>query len=242
MDGFPAVTHPGWSHRHPWLVQGTTTRGDADRPFDLGLFAEASPAGAVLAAWEHLRGASGCARVVHAHQVHGAAVRLHGPGASGLQVAEACDGHATDVPGTLLAVTVADCVPVSLVAPAARAVALLHAGWRGVVAGMLEEGIDVLHGRWGVKPTGLEVHFGPSICGSCYEVGGEVFEGLGLPVPDTPAPVDLRAALAHRALDAGVPAEGITVSSHCTLCGDAGFFSHRGGDGARQVGYLGLRG
>jgi len=233
--------HPGWARRFPWLVQGTTARGGGPRPFDLGLFSDASPPRDVLSAWDALRRWSGMERVVHAHQVHEAMVRLHGAGPRGLHLAEACDGHATGAPGVLLAVTIADCVPAFLVAPGAPAVALLHAGWRGAAAGILEEGIAALSREAGAGPGDLHLHLGPAICGACYEVGPEVFEGLGLRAPAGPALLDLRAVLARRALDAGIPAGQVTVSSHCTRCGNGGLFSHRGGDRERQVGYLGIR-
>jgi YfiH family protein len=237
-----ALIHPLWVEAFPWLIQGTTVRADGAEPFDLGLFSDASPPRAVLGAWERLRRGSGCPRVVHAHQVHGATVRAHDTGAPGLHLAEACDGHATDVAGTLLAVTTADCVPVFLVDPERRAVALLHAGWKGAAGGILERGLEVLEERFGSRPADLAVHLGPAICGLCYEVGPEVFMELGLDSPPAPSPVDLRALLARRALERGVRATTLSVSTHCTRCGGSGlFFSHRGGDRARQVGFLGLR-
>lgn len=235
------MTHPAWREAFPWLVQGTTGRGTDERPFDLGLFSRGSTPVAVLEHWETLRRATGSRHVEHAHQVHEATVRFHEGGEPGLHLSEACDGHATRTPGALLAVTTADCVPVFLVAPGRRAVAMVHAGWRGAAAGILERGVAVLAERADAEPASLHVHLGPAICGRCYEVGPEVFEALGLVPPDGPEPVDVRAALAQRAVGAGVPAEQVTISEHCTLCGE-GFFSHRGGDQARQVGYLGLRG
>lgn len=237
----PALVHPAWRTAFPWLIQGTTRQGDPEHPFDLGLFSDASPAGAVLERWERLRRSSGVARVVHAHQVHGADVRYHTEGGAGFHLAEACDGHATSESGVLLAVTTADCVPVFVVDPVRRAVALLHAGWRGSAAGILEEGFALLAAQDGSPAADLHIHFGPAICGSCYEVGPEVFQALGLPAPDVPTPLDLRRALAVRAVEAGVPTERITVSSHCTLCGGSGLFSHRGGDRGRQIGFLGIR-
>ncbi len=236
----PAVTHPGWREAFPWLAQGTTGRGAPDVGFDLGLFADASLARDVLARWETLRARSGCPRVVHAHQVHGATVRFHGPGDPGLHLAESCDGHATRAPGVLLAVTTADCVPVSIVDPERRAVALVHAGWRGAAGGILERGVTVLGERIASAPAALHVHLGPAICGRCYEVGPEIFDALGLPRPAGPAKLDLRAALAERAVQAGVRRDRITISEHCTRCGD-GFFSHRAGARERQVGFLGVR-
>ena len=87
----------------------------------------------------------------------------------------------------------------------------------------------------------LHVHFGPAICGACYEVGPEVFEALNQPVPPCPTPIDLRAVLVERAVAAGVDRSQVTVSGHCTRCTGSGLFSHRGGDAERQVGYLGVR-
>ncbi len=237
----PGFVHPGWREAFPWLVQGTTGRAHEGAPLDLGLFSDASPSRAVQDGWARLRRAAGLSRVVHAPQVHGAAVRWHDDGPPGLQVAEPCDGHATDRPGILLTVSVADCVPAFVVDPERRAVAVVHAGWRGAAAGILERGIAVLGERAGSRPGDLHVHLGPSICGDCYEVGPEVFEALGLPVPDTNTPVDLRAALADRARRTGVDPERITISGRCTLCDLGEHFSHRGGDGHRQVGYLGIR-
>ncbi len=247
--GLPAVVHPEWARSFPWLVQGTTVRG-GDGAFDLRLF---GPDGGRLPvgngervestpeAWGRLLGWSGCEAVAHARQVHEDTVRSHGPlGGHGLQLVPDCDGHFTAVPGVLLAVAVADCVPVSVVDPERREVALLHAGWRGVAAGVLERGLAVFRSR-GSPPDGLHLHLGPSICGACYEVGGEVFAGLGLPAPERPEPIDLRAVLADRAVEAGLAADRVTVSEHCTLCGDGGFHSHRGGDAGRQVGFLGVR-
>ena len=83
------------------------------------------------------------------------------------------DGHVTDVPGTALAVTVADCTPVFVAHP--RAIALLHAGWRGTASQILRVGLEAMLAL-GCPANECEVHLGPSICGNCYEVGPEVFE------------------------------------------------------------------
>jgi len=239
----PALVHPEWAAELPWVVQGTTTRGTGSTPFDLGLFSDGSPADAVRASWNRLIDATGMRGAVHARQVHGAEVRKHEPRdeqrATGLRLAPDCDGHVTSEPGVLLAVSAADCVPIFVVEPAARAVAALHAGWRGVAAGVLERGLAALAARGG--RTEVRVHLGPSICGSCYEVGPEVFEAVGLVPLERPAPIDLRGVLARRAIEHGVAPEHVTISEHCTLCTASGLFSHRGGDRGRQVGYLGIR-
>jgi hypothetical protein len=246
QGGLPHVRHPEWAHRHPWLVQGTTRRGGGAHTFDLALFGPGpGTGGRALAHWDQLLVHTGCVAAAHARQVHGASVRVHRELAPGLHLAPPCDGHLTRRPGVLLAVTVADCVPVTLVHPEERIVGSLHAGWRGAAAGILETGLATLKRAWGVDAAGVEVHLGPAICGSCYEVGPEVHTALDLPAPSAPTPVDLRAVLAHRCLAAGVPGRAVTVSTHCTRCGDGegggAFFSHRAGDGERQVGFVGLR-
>ena len=236
----PGWTHPGWSAEFPWLVQGTTGRGAGSEVFDLGLFSDASPARSVQASWAALREATGMQRVVHAQQVHGAAVHVQAAGPSGLQICEPADGHVSRAEGVLLTVTVADCVPAFLVAPGTRVVGALHCGWRGVAAGMFEAGLDAMEAE-GATRSDVRVHLGPSICGTCYEVGPEVFEALGQPAPPRPTPIDLRSVLAARAARAGVAPGHISVSEHCTRCTASNLFSHRGGDRERQVGYIGLR-
>lgn len=238
--GVPCVVHPGWMERFPWLVQGTTCRGDEGGAFDLRLFGPA-PGEGVMRGWERLLEATGCNGVVVARQVHGNRVIVHGDVSHGLLLAApAADGHATRTPGLLLAVSLADCVPVFLVDARARGVALLHAGWRGVAAGILEEGVAALDRRLGIGASDLHMHLGPSICGGCYEVSPEVHAALGLPVPAGPTPVDLRTVLARRGRTLGVPEERISRSSHCTRLGPGAFFSHRGGDSGRQVAFLGI--
>lgn len=237
----PALVHSGWSRAFPWLVQGTTARGSGDAPFDLGLFSDASPRETAERAWQSLMAATGMPGAAHARQPHGARVAVHRRVAPGLTLVDDCDGHVTTEPGLLLGVTTADCVPVSVVDPERRAVAMIHAGWRGAAAGVLEEGLRALRDEAGSDAGALHVHLGPAICGACYEVGPEVFAALGEPVPERPTPIDLRAVLERRAVAAGVAAGRVTVSAHCTRCSDAGLFSHRGGDGERQVGYLGVR-
>lgn len=182
---------------------------------------------------------TGFSSAAHDRQVHGARVRVHRNPAPGLILANGHDGHATVQPGILLTVSVADCVPIFLVAPRTPGIALLHGGWRGTAAGILERGVDALTGLTGEGVEDLALHLGPAICGDCYKVGPEVHEALGLARPPGPRPVDLRAVLSERASSLGL--REISISRHCTLCGDSPFFSHRGGAAGRQLGILGLR-
>jgi polyphenol oxidase len=232
--GLATLVRRDWDQAFPWLAQGTTTR-----ELDFRLWG-GSPGGRALEAWEALREASGACTVVHARQVHGGGVRFHDGGAPGLHLVPPVDGHMTCTPGVLLAVTVADCVPVFLVAERPRAVAVLHAGWRGVAEGILEAGIRGFQERLGLEPEALHLHLGPAIGGPAYEVGPEVHRALGREDPGVPTPLDLRAILVERALRAGVLPARIGYSERCTRT-DPLLFSHRGGDAMRQVAFAMIR-
>jgi YfiH family protein len=84
------------------------------------------------------------------------------------------DGMVTDVPGILLAVMTADCLPVILVDAKRRAVGVFHAGWRGTVKRIVEKGVGEMHRWFGTDPGDLKAAIGPGIRGCCYEVGPEV--------------------------------------------------------------------
>ncbi len=197
--------------------------------------------------WNSLLQVAAFESIVHARQVHETRIVVHNRGGhdgvgKGVRDEQgAADGHATADAGVLLAVTVADCVPIYLLDADARAIALLHGGWRGIAAGILLRGITLLGQKWGTDPGRLLLHLGPAICGACYEVGPEVFSALGMEAPPHPAPVDVRSVLSGQARASGVPPENITVSRLCTLCGDGNLFSHRGGRSERQVAMLGIR-
>ncbi len=236
----PHYVHPGWAEQFPWLIQGTTARGNERTPFDLALFGRVDP-GAALDRMLVLSAELGCNRAVLGKQIHGGSVASHKSSALGLKILPATDGHMTDTEGIFMAVTVADCVPVFLVEPKSRVVGLLHAGWRGAAADILETGLAKLTQEYEVKPNELWVHFGPAADGTRYEVGAEVFEALGLAAPSEPTPIDLRAELARRAGEAGVPLSQVSISTHSTMAPDSPFFSHRRGDLGRQVAFLAIR-
>lgn len=250
----PFRAHPGWEARFPWVLQGTTLRtsaagaggarsvcGKPQSDHDFRIWG-GPPAEEVLPRWASLRALPGVHAVVHARQPHEGEVRVHpDPGAGFLLVPEV-DGHATAAPGVLLAVTVADCIPVFLAGEHAgrRGVALLHAGWRGVAAGIVERGIAVMEERFGIPPRALHLHLGPAISGARYETGPEVHEALGVKRPSGPAPLDLRDVAEERARRVGVSPGAMSRSPVCTF-EDPLHFSHRGGDAGRQVAFLAIR-
>lgn len=237
--GFPLFVHEDWAERFPWLLQGTTGRATGGEAFDLAFAGERASPG-VLGRWSRVGEAAGFPRIVCSPQVHGGTVRLHREGPPGFLVCPPADGHAGRARGVLMAVTVADCVPVFVVDPVRRAVAVLHAGWRGAAGGIVESGIELLRDRLGSSARDMLVHLGPAICGSCYEVGSEVFEALGMDAGGEKGDLDLRATLAVRAVTAGIDEHRLSVSDLCTRCEGSSFFSHRAGDSGRQAALLGV--
>lgn len=229
---------PGWDARLPWLRAGTTWRGfGSGEETANGARSASDPAGGAAAALLD----SGWRSVVRSRQVHGSITRVHADVPAGTSVLGDGDGHVTRTAGLLLTVTLADCVPVFVADPVHGAVALLHAGWRGTAAGVLERGLDVMVRECGSAPAELFVHLGPAICGRCYEVGPEVFAALGEAPAPGPAPIDVRGVIRRRAIGAGVRNERLSVSRDCTLCGGNGrYFSHRRGDSGRHLGFIGI--
>jgi YfiH family protein len=140
------------------------------------------------------------------------------------------DGHAVAAPNVAAMVLSADCIPVVL--GAEGAVAALHAGWRGLAGGVLEEGVRALRevgGRGGVVAV-----VGPCAGACCYEVGEEVHAAFGGTHRDGRL-IDLRAIARERLVAAGV-AE-VRDAQGCTIC-DERYFSHRreGTRAGRQAG------
>lgn len=231
----PYLELRSWSDQFG-LVAGITTREHGS----LGLGSE-EPVGEVLGRWRALRAtfASRFPALVLSHQMHGTEIGWHQSLLPGWLIVDGLDGHSTADQGVLLAVTVADCIPVYLAAPG-RAVALLHAGWRGVAGGILERGVAELlrRGSWTISE--LVMHCGIGICGACYEVSSEVAEHLTGVTHAGPAHLDLRAILARRAEALGI--ERVTSSPWCSAHDRDRFFSHRasGGRDGRMVAYLGM--
>lgn len=206
----------------------TTTRTAGD--YGLG---DGEPPAETLARWRALQAelAEMAPRLASARQIHGAKVLEHGEGSDGWTRHAGADGHLTVARGVACAVTVADCVPVFIAHPSG-AVALLHAGWRGTAARIVEKGIGRLVDL-GLDAADLRVHLGPAICGRCYQVGPDVFEQLTGWQTIRNRNVDLRALLAEQAKESGV--RQLSASPHCTRCDNDRFFSHRAGDAGRQV-------
>lgn len=154
------------------------------------------------------------------------------------------DGVWTSSPGLVVGVRVADCVPILLYDPEVPAVAAVHAGWRGTVAGITESAVAMGERELGVSASRLRAAIGPAIGSCCFEVGMEVVDGLralGLTDeelgrvrgPSGRPHVDLRAVNRRLLERAGLNPEHIEIVGGCTFCSGARYESFRR-DGARS--------
>lgn len=233
------------AHGLSWLVwegAGVTaafpTRAGGVSPapwssLNLGLTVGDEP-GNVLTNRQRLCAALGLApeRLVVMQQVHGTTLRWVGEAEAGAGATAAatalpaCDGQLTAAAGLGLCVSTADCLPIVIAAatPDGVALAAVHAGWRGVLAGIAGQAAAALAERGRL----LGAVVGPGIGPCCFVVDDDLRAGFAARFPGAagPATVDLWAAARADLAAAGVPATEITVAGICSAC-DARFFSHR---------------
>ena len=152
------------------------------------------------------------------------------------------DAVVSSEPGVSVGVVTADCVPILLAAPDRRAVAAVHAGWRGLAAGVVAQGVDALRQEHGAS-VALVAAIGPHIGVCCYEVDEPVLDALSTrfgsldaalrPARAGHALLDLGALVARDLANAGLHARDVgRLAGACTRCDPQRFHSHRR-DGAR---------
>ncbi len=233
------------------FAHGFTTRGGGVSPppwdgLNLGGAVGDDPA-RVAENWRRLEARTGL-RFARARQVHGARVlRADAPCEPG----EEADVVVSAAEGIAAAVSVADCVPILLADPASGAVAAVHAGWRGTLAGAAARAVEALRADFGAPPGKLLAAIGPSIGACCYEVSDDVagpFRGAFGPdavreTPGAPPRVDLWAANHAVLARAGVAPEHTHVLGACTACDRERFFAHRRDRGrtGRHVAFIAPR-
>ncbi len=181
-------------------------------------------------------------RLYQTSQVHGATVRVVAPGdAREAVLHEEADALVAHDPGVAVGVRTADCVPILVHDQVTGSVAAIHAGWRGVVSGVIAAGVAHVAIR-ARSPRGLAAAIGPSIGPCCFEVGDDVASALEDAAPgddavilrDRPKPhVDLRRAVRLQLRALGIDDASIEDVPGCTRCDAERFFSHRR-DGARS--------
>ncbi len=182
-------------------------------------------------------------------QVHGADVTVASTGRQRPWAAPRADAIVSDDRDAAIAVRVADCVPVLLADDTGRAVAAVHAGWRGIAAGTIPAAIGAMAEHFGVQPARLIAAIGPSIGPCCYEVGDETrkafldaghsqgaMERWFTRRPNEKFHLDLWRAAGDQLEAAGVGLERVHLAGLCTKTHSDAFHSYRADGG--QAGRL----
>jgi len=227
------------------VVHAFSTRigGVSPAPFDSlnlgnpGGHSIADCADNISANCQRLLDAAGCQgrRLRQARQVHGRGVVEVGAD-GGTDNDAPADALLSDDPGCVVSVRIADCAPILLASEDGMLVAAVHAGWRGVIAGVIGAAVDAMRARLGGRVDGVVAAVGPCIGVDAFEVGPEVVDVFRKAFPHSPPLrpgadgkgfVDLAAAVRRRLIDAGVDPRRIDVGELCTFAGRDEFFSHR---------------
>jgi polyphenol oxidase len=274
-NGLEVLKVEGWK-RYEWLLHGFSTRdGGISQAYggstlNLGWTKEDNPTSVAENRRRFLGAVCGeraWSALVGVKQIHSSIVRVVRKGDRALEgtlqtdegkaVLEG-DGLITDVPGVLLGVGTADCVPVLVVDVTTRVVAAFHAGWRGTVARIVERGITMMHEEYGSQAADMVAAVGPSIGPCCYTVGEEVCSEFGRqfryakelfvrPTDSGGVRLNLWEANRRQLLDAGVAEASIAMMRECTACarnqsGRLRYFSHRAEHGiaGRMLNVIGV--
>jgi YfiH family protein len=134
------------------------------------------------------------------------------------------DALVTNSPGCYLTIGTADCVPVLLADERLRAVAAVHAGWRGTVQAIAPAAVRSLGEQFGSRPEDLLAAIGPGICENCYEVGPEVAVQFGR---SGRIRLDLADVNRRQLIEAGLDPTRIFSGAPCTACRPDEFHSWR---------------
>lgn len=145
-----------------------------------------------------------------------------------------CDGAITNEKGLMLLTIEADCTPVYILDPVHKAIGMVHSGWRGTAHKITEHALELMKENYGTNIKDVLIHFGPAICGKCYEVGIELISEFKnilscdeihkvfTPIPDKPEKyyLDVTESLKMSILKYGVEAKNISRTNICTYHDD----------------------
>lgn len=141
------------------------------------------------------------------------------------------DGSATDRSNLWLSIRAADCQQFIVYAPTHRVIGVIHAGWKGLKAGVIPSFFTMLKNEWGISPSQTLVGIGPSLCLKCAEFTDPKTELAGL----DPKFFDSRHADLQSIADSQLEAMGVPRSQRerhpdCTKCNQETYWSYRGDD------------
>ncbi len=183
-------------------------------------------------------------QLAYSAQVHGTEVLR----VEASQIFSGYDALVTQKPGIVVAVSVADCAPVLVYDTRHRAVAAIHAGWRGTVGGIVSKTLQAMAQWFGTRGSDCFAYVGTCIDECSFEVGPEVavqFDRAFVRFDPSQKRyfVDLKGAIAQQLRDWGLPEEQIAISPYSTVLHSEDYFSHRksGGCTGRMMAVIGLR-
>src|SRR5262249_12481216 len=224
--------------RVPGIVHGFSTRRGVRNDFSLGPANSPNPMVQMnRAQFLAALGAPGWP-IIKLRQVHSGTVLDIDDTSAASDPVEG-DAAVTSIPGIMLGVLTADCVPILIADSGGKAVAAIHAGWRGTAARIAETAAIRLTEKFQIDPSELIAAIGPHIGPCCYEIGEEVAGEIAdrnaiLRRPEWTKPhLDLATANRQQLSKAGIPEEQIETSSLCTKCRADLFHSYRR-DGKRM--------
>lgn len=230
----PIIRQPAIFRQIPGLLAAESTRHGGVSPFpyhslNVGYYTDDDP--------QHIRenrdrlfASLGIteSQTASSHQVHGDQILLaETPGRY-----EGYDALITNLPGLFVAVTIADCTPVLVCDPVRRAVAAIHAGWKGTAARIVEKTLAEMSRTFGSKPSECVAYVGTCIDECSYEVGEEVAVKFApaftrLDTRTGKYFVDLKSANAAQLQAAGLRPGQIEISPFSTFLHNEDYFSYR---------------
>lgn len=161
---------------------------------------------------------------------------------------EDCDALITNVPGIVLTILTADCVPILLYDKEKNVIAVIHSGWKGTKAHIAFKTVQKMNEIYGSDPKDIIAGIAPSIGPCCYEVGKEVAEHFfsvsqSFTAVGNKYMLDLPYINKQQLIDAGLQEKQIQLSGICTACEVAQFFSYRKEKGCsgRFMSMIGLK-
>jgi YfiH family protein len=183
-----------------------------------------------------------CSSIVMSNQVHGNNIRvvtradvkrdLYDP--EGYDT----DGLVTDIPGVVLTIFSADCIPILFYDPVRKVIAAAHAGWAGTAKGIASRAVEKMADTYGCNPADILAAVGPGISKCCFETHADVPNAMTGALGACALPyiamcsggtykVDLKGLNSLQLQKAGVTAEHISVDPDCTLCNPDKYWSYR---------------
>ncbi|MEZ0486306.1 peptidoglycan editing factor PgeF [Fibrella aquatica] len=234
----------------PHLIAAESTRhgGISQPPYsslNLGINTDDDPANVVenrrrwLANWQLTD-----ANLASSYQVHGTAIQV----ATEAGRTTGFDALITNVPGLMVGVTVADCTPILVFDTRNRAVAAIHAGWRGTVGGIVANTLASMHAHYGTQPADCLAYVGTCIDACSFEVGPDVATQFApsrtsIDPVSGKAQVDLKQANADQLRAFGLSDSQIELSPYSTVLNNDDYFSHRLEQGltGRMLAIIGVR-